>query len=336
MSATKDVQDILSKAKNVAIIQADNPDGDSLASSLALEQILHVMGKEPLMYCSVDMPGYLRYLDGWDRVTNEFPSDFDASIIVDTSSVKLLEKLSQEGKLGWLGAKPCVVLDHHGTVEASDKIDFAKVCINEPGKSSTGELIFQLAKELGWKLDATSAGFIMTAILSDSQGLTNELTSAETYRIMAELVDLGVNRPKLEEKRREYSKMTPAIFKYKAELIKRTEFAADGRIAIADVPQAEINEYSPQYNPAPLIQTDMLQTEGVGVSVVFKHYDGGRITAAIRCNNGFGIGDKLAEHFGGGGHAYASGFKVLGGKNLAEIKAEFIKVAAELMDSSKK
>lgn len=330
---TDQISEIIKTCQHIVIVQADNPDGDSLASALALEQILHKLGKEPLMYCGVDMPTYLRYLSGWDRVSNELPNKFDASIIVDTSSIKLLDNLSKNGKLGWLSAKPCIVLDHHGTVTDDDKIDFAKATINDAESSSTGEVIYKLAKQLKWPLDETSGEFIMTSILSDTQGLTNDLARAETYRIMAELTELGVSRPELEEKRRELNKMVPEIFKYKAELIQRTEFAADGRIATVDIPPQEIKTYSPLYNPAPLVQPDMLQTEGVDVAIVFKTYDDGHITAAIRCN--VGVGDKLAEHFGGGGHPYASGFKIMDGKSLADIKKECVQVAAELLDSNK-
>ena len=52
----------------------------------------------------------------------------------------------------------------------------------------------------------------MSSILGDTQGLSNDLASAQTYRIMADMVEAGVNRPKLEELRREYGKMPPEIY----------------------------------------------------------------------------------------------------------------------------
>jgi len=172
----------------------------------------------------------------------------------------------------------------------------------------------------------------MSSILGDTQGLTNQLASAETYRILAEFIDNGVDRPALEELRREYSKMPPVIYRYKAELIKRTDLAADGRVASVTVSQAEINEYSPLYNPAPLVQGDMLQTAGVEVAVVFKHYADGKVTGAIRCNARAPVGGQLAEHFGGGGHAFASGFKITDGRSLDDIKADCLQTATDLLD----
>src|ERR1039458_1052867 len=79
------IQKIVTDANNIVIVQADNPDADSLGSALALEQILGDLGKEPYLYCAVDMPTYLRYMSGWDRLNKDLPKQFDASIIVDAS-----------------------------------------------------------------------------------------------------------------------------------------------------------------------------------------------------------------------------------------------------------
>jgi len=326
----KQIKDLVVKANKIVIVQADNPDADSLGSALALEHVLGDLGKEPYLYCGVDMPGYLRYLAGWDRVTKDLPNQFDLSIIVDASTMTLFEKLSQSGQQGQLAAKPCVVLDHHEVVD--NKVPFAPVTINDPQRSSAGELIYQLAKQLEWPLSVEAQGFLMTCILGDTQGLTNQLASAETYRVMAAMVDAGVNRPKLEELRREYSKMPPEIYKYKADLIKRTQFAVDSRLALVTIPQAEISQYSPLYNPGPLIQGDMLQTTGVEVAIVLKHYTDGKVTAAIRCNPTAGVAAELAQHFGGGGHTFAAGFKTTDGRPLDQIKSECLNFTTELLD----
>ena len=58
------------------------------------------------------------------------------------------------------------------------------------------------------------------------------------------------------------------------------------------------------------------------------------MTAKIRANLGSPIGGKLAEHFGGGGHAYSSGFKTNAkGRPFNEIKSECIAYATQLLDN---
>lgn len=327
-SEAEKIQQIVGKAQKIVIIQAENPDGDSLGSALALEHILGDLGKEPLLYCAVDMPTYLRYLEGWDRVSRELPTQFAASIIVDASTMTLFEHLGQPEQKR-LADKPCIVLDHHEVVE--NLVPFATVTINDRNRSSAGELIYALSKQLGWQVSVPAQECLMTSILGDTQGLSNQLAKPETYRIMAEFVENGVDRPQLEEKRREYGKMQPQIFRYKAELIRRTEFATDGKLAYVSIPQNEINQYSPLYNPAPLIQNDMLQTVSVETAIVFKVYEGGKITAAIRCNPGAPIAAELAEHFGGGGHKFASGFKVTDGRSFDKIKTDCLSLADKLL-----
>jgi nanoRNase/pAp phosphatase (c-di-AMP/oligoRNAs hydrolase) len=271
------------------------------------------MGKNVHLYCGVDMPGYLQHLRGYDRVSSELPRSFDLSIIVDTSALSLLGKLSESGQQGWVAAKPCIILDHHHTTD--NDIPFATAAVIDDAVSSTGELIYNLAKQHKWPLDVTSGEYIMSAILGDT---------------------LGVSRPKLEDARREFSKMDPRIFTYKATLIERTDIVADGRIAVVTVPQNEITQYSPLYNPAPLIQADMLMTRGVGVALVFKYYNDGKILCSIRCNSGNAIAAELATMFGGGGHDYASGFKVQDGRPLNEVKSECLAKATELLDKLNK
>lgn len=328
------IKDIVDKAQRIVVIQADNPDADSLGSALALEYILGDLGKDPVLYCGVDVPTYLRYLDGWDRVSQDIPNVFDASIIVDASTMSLLEKLVASGQQQKLAAKPCIVLDHHEFVE--NPVPFAGVTLTDHKHvSSAGELIYRVATQLKWPLSVPAQTCLMTAILGDTQGLSNQLTSADTYRVMANMVEAGVNRPELEELRRQAGKMEPEIFKYKAQLIGRTEFADDGKIAWVSVPQAEINRYSPLYNPAPLVQTDMLQTSGVEVAIVFKQYDDGRITGAIRCNPAAGIAAELAVKMGGGGHAFASGFKITGGRKFEDVRNECLAAATNLLAHAK-
>jgi phosphoesterase RecJ-like protein len=323
------IKELVEGAQRIVVVQADNPDADSLGSALALEHILGDLGKDVALYCGVDMPSYLHYLSGWDRVLKDLPSQFDLSIIVDASTYTLLEQLNKSGQLAWLKAKACVVLDHHATVEKP--LEFATVTLCDGQKSSTGELIYDTSKAAGWKVSSAAGANLMTAILGDTQGLSNELTSAGTYRTMAELVELGVNRPALEEARREAGKMPQTIYHYKATLIEHTQFTADGAIASVTVPQAEINEFSPLYNPAALIHFDMLQISGVKLAIVFKTYDDGHLTAALRANPGAPIAGKLAEHFGGGGHDYAAGFKITDSRPFDSIRTECLEIATAML-----
>lgn len=127
---------------------------------------------------------------------------------------------------------------------------------------------------------------------------------------------------------------SPELIRYKGELLQRVEYFSDNRIATITVPWKEIERYSPSYNPTMLVLDDMRMTENTDIAIGFKFYNDGKVTAKIRCNYGRPIANDLAQHFGGGGHPYASGFKVADGRSFDDIKKECIREATLLLDKS--
>jgi phosphoesterase RecJ-like protein len=326
------IDQAIKSASHIVVVQADNPDGDSLASALALEEILGDMGKQVTLFCGVDIPSYLQYLPGSARVVNELPKQFDLSIIVDTSSEALLEQLDKDGSRAWLASKPSIIIDHHATPAT---ISFASVICNQIAVA-TGEVIYEIARQLSWQLNTQANELIAIAILSDSLGLTSEATTARSIHIIAELVERGVKLAELENARRETMRREPELIHYKGLLLERVEFHEDGKIATVTIPHNEIIKFSPLYNPPMLVLDDMRLAKNTRVAIAFKTYNDGKITAKIRSNYGYGIANKLAEHFGGGGHSYAAGFKIQDGRNFDEIKSESIKTAARFLDEERK
>jgi bifunctional oligoribonuclease and PAP phosphatase NrnA len=325
----------LDDKKHIVIVQGDNPDADSLASSLALEELLGDAGLSPYMFCSIDVANHLRYLQGWDRVSSELPEQFDAWIMVDCEYIKLLDNAKQSGALDRLLQKPLMILDHHNS--PSD-IDFAEVVINDVTSGATGQVIYNVARLMDWNISLPAAEFMTVSILSDTLGFNSDFLKGNSspLRTVADLVDIGVNLSELNDLRLRQFQITPEIFRYKSELMQRVEFHYDNKIATIDIPHDEIKEYSMSYNPT-VILDDARMIEGLAVGIGFKSYERNgsvfRITARIRCGFGYTIAADLASHFeGGGGHKYAAGFKVEGDNlDLSDIKRQTIQKAIALL-----
>lgn len=297
----------ISDAKHIIVVQAENPDGDSLGSSLALEEILSDMGKTVTLYAHVDTPKYLRYIPGWDRITSEFDTHADLAIIVDTTSETLLSQtLDQPHLRHYFETHPVIVLDHHGEVEST--LPFSHELINDGTAVSTGELIFRLASENNWAVSKQAAEALVMSIMSDSLGLTTEGTTAESVRTVAALIDKGASLTDIEQRRRELMKKSPEILAYKGALINRIEYYLDGALALVHIPWEDIQEYSDQYNPSVLVLDEMRLVHDVQVAIAIKTYPDGKVTGKIRAN--MPIADTISGYFGGGGHRYASGFRV--------------------------
>lgn len=313
-------------AHKIIVIQAENPDGDSLGSALALEDILSELGKEVIVYCPVDIPKYLRYIKGWDRVVSDFDTTADLAVIVDTAADVLLSKvLETPGVRHYLESHPVIVLDHHTT---ASNLSFDHTLISQD-VVATGELIFNLAQTADWPLSVQASEDLLIAILADSLGLSTQNTTADSFRIAGELVQRGAIPAVIEERRREFMKKSPEILAYKGELIGRIEYYLDGKLAVVRIPWEDIQAYSDQYNPSVLVLDEMRLVEGVVLGVAIKTYPDGKLTGKVRAN--LPIAADVAGFFGGGGHQYAAGFRVY--ESLDTIMLELLTATQKALDS---
>ena len=310
---------------NLCIIQAENPDGDSLGSALALEVLLK--DKQVSQFCPVNIPKYLRYYKDWSKIASDIDYQADGYIIVDTAAEILLSKLLDDLTIkNLLYTKPVFVIDHH---ETPDDLDFPHQSIIEHLPSCTN-VIYNIAKQTNLPIDQTAAEYIFQGLLSDTLGLTSAGVTSDTFRIAADLQDLGANISDLEEKRKEFMKKSQRILAYKAELIQRIDYSLEGQLSTIHIPWEEIQEYSDEYNPNVLILEEMKMVEGVKVAVAIKTYPDGKLTGKIRSS--VPISDKIAGFFGGGGHPYAAGFRIYD-TNYQDTLRELVSCTLKLIET---
>lgn len=320
--------EFIKNKQRLCIIQAENPDGDSLGSALALDYILE--GHEVSLYCPVDIPKYLRYFPDWSRVTGDFDFKADGYIIVDTASAVLLSKLLDDDAIkNRLFKQPVFVIDHH---LETDDLPFEHTSIIEESPACC-EVIYRIIKDQKLPLTKEIAENLYSGLASDTLGLTSASVTAETFRAVADFVDAGLNIAEHEERRREFMKKSPRILNYKADLIKRIDYSEDGTLATVHIPFEDIQQYSDEYNPGVLILDELRLVEGVKVAVAIKTYPDGKVTGKIRTNEP--IADQVAGYFGGGGHPYAAGFRTYD-TNYTEVVGELTSVIPEFLTNLEK
>ena len=296
---------LVDSAKKIVIIQAENPDGDSLGSALALEEILGDQGKSVQLHCPIELPKYLHYITGWDRVTAEIDMAADLYIIVDTTADILLSKTMEiPGARHALETRPVLVIDHH---VSESTLSFEGELISQIAVS-TSEVIYHLCVENDWQINSQAAENLLIALMSDSRGLTTQSSTAESFLVAGKLTELGASNAKIEERRREFMKKAPEILAYKGELLQRIEYFLDGKLALIHIPFEEIQQYSDKYNPSVLVLDEMRLVEGVEVTIAIKTYPDGKLTGKLLTNAP--VAADIAGYFGGGGHPYAAGFRV--------------------------
>ena len=296
---------LVESAQKIVIIQAENPDGDSLGSSLALDEIFYDLGKTVELHCPVELPKYLRYIAGWDRVSHEFSAQADLYVIVDTTAEVLLSKtLDIPGARHALETKPVIVIDHHPT---ESTLSFDNLLVNEPASSSS-EVVYHIAQQLNWTINQRCADNLLVALMSDSRGLSTDSVTADSFFIAGELTKLGASNYDIEMRRREFMKKPAEILEYKGALIQRIEYFLEGQLALVHIPFEDIQNYSDKYNPSVLVLDEMRLVIGVEVAIAIKTYPDGKLTGKLLTNAP--VAETIAGYFGGGGHKFAAGFRI--------------------------
>ncbi len=327
-------QQLINDAKHIVVIQPENPDADSLGTAIALEEILGDADKSVSLFCTIDMPKYLHYIDGWARVQNEWDNGYDLAIIVDTSAATLLEKTLNTPHIShFLNSHPVLVIDHHVTgADGDNDLPFDHELLLRDTAAATSEIVYDYAHAASLPINSRAAAAMMASILGDTLGLSTPSVTSTTYNVMAALTDCGAHPSDIEQARREYMKKPADILAYKGELLQRVEYACDDRLALIHIPWNEIESYSDRYNPSVLVLDEMRLVEGVDIAIAIKTYPDGKLTGKIRAN--LPICDQVAGYFGGGGHAYSAGFKIF--ESYDKTFNELIHATQEVLTSHDK
>ena len=75
----------------------------------------------------------------------------------------------------------------------------------------------------------------------------------------------------------------------------------------------------------------MRLVEGVEVACAIKTYPDGKLTGKLRSNTP--VSEQIASYFGGGGHAYAAGFRVY--DDYETVVRELISAAGRALSEAK-
>ena len=179
---------LIAASKRILVSGHLSPDGDSLGSMLALARLLRNAGYEA--YATADLnalgkPGFLEGVKDLIPVRKlKRQKRFDLFIAVDCASFERMppEVRPVAEKL------PKLCIDHHITNDGS----FADVSIVDSGASSTGEIIWRIAKWNEWKLDTAIAEALWVAIVTDSGRFAYDSTKPGTMRAAGDLLKYGV------------------------------------------------------------------------------------------------------------------------------------------------
>jgi bifunctional oligoribonuclease and PAP phosphatase NrnA len=306
--------DLLFSAKNIVVTSHQNPDGDAFGSGLGMTLLLKKHTTATVTFISpTDYASYLAWMPGVNAI-KVYNSNLDTQITtadlifcLDFSSVSRLKDME---KAVLAATCPIIVIDHHEKPES-----FAQFLYWNQKASSTCELVYQFAKEMGFDshFDQDIATCMYTGLLTDTGSFRFNATSSKVHTIVAELLTFGVepsevHRKLFDQNSIERLKMLGYVFSNKMVHL------PDYRTIYFTISEAELKDFNSKGGDTEGIVNYGLSVENVVMAAIFIEKDG-MIKISFRSIHDFSVADLSRDNFEGGGHKNAAG-----GRSLASMQ----------------
>ncbi len=307
------VAGILKEAEKVSIISHVDPDGDAIGSQLALARVLEKEGKEVACYNVSEIPEYLFFLADIDKIKPYEDQDLSDQILVFVDCAdKKRTGMNLNGNIS-------INIDHHVSNDL-----FADYNLIVTKAASTGEIVYQLIKEMGLEPDKEAATALYTAVSTDTGSFMYANTSADSHRIAADLIEAGADTAALRENF--FEGVSLRRFQLTRYAYQEVKFDCDNKLAWVKIPYSLIRDLDAKEEDTEGVVGHLRNIKDVEVALLLKEREDGKIKGSLRAKDLVDV-SKIARSFGGGGHRRASGFELEYSLDQAEEK--LIKVIKE-------
>lgn len=285
----KECAKLLLQQNNILILTHAYPDGDTLGSGFALCRALMQIGKKARVINDDEIPKKYNYL--FDDIDFE---DFEPSYIVavDVATENLLGSLQDK-----YAGKIDLCVDHHLT-----NTEFAKKLLLRDYPAAC-EIIYMLINEMGVKIDKKIADCLYTGISTDTGCFRYASTTAQSYRIAAELIDLGADNGKIN--RAMFETKTKTYVALEKLALNNMKMFCNDRVAVITVTQDMYAKTGSNEQETEALAPLTRQIEGVEIGITIREKADRTCKASIRTYESVNAA-ALAKNFGGGGHAQAA------------------------------
>ena len=307
MSVTTEQEQVVNElraAQKLLLTTHENPDGDALGSLLAMHEILTQLGKDSLMFMSPDefpLPWEYRGLH-FEGLVGMPPDDVAERTVVflDCGNIDRMP-------VDFLQAEGLHVLniDHH-----HDNTRFGTVNLVCSVASSTAEMVWRIAKELGAEITPKIAKSLYVGLVTDTGRFMYENATPVAHRMAAELIEAGVEPHKV------YRELYEDLPFRRLQLLQRAlasvERPDDGALTIAHLTKRDYEETGALETDSEGVVDHMRAVEGTRVAVLVRELLAddreGMRKVSLRATDGTVDVSRVARVFGGGGHPQAAGF----------------------------
>lgn len=320
-NSLREIAQRLHEAESVLLFPHVNLDGDALGSCAALCKALRKEGKEAWIMLEDDIPANLRFLDkGYstqDLTTVENP---DVCMCVDCGDTGRFPARAEKFQTG----KTTICVDHHRTTKFFCDMNYV-----DSDEAATGQIVFELLKEMNAGPDKEMGEAIFAAITTDTGDFQYSNTQKRSHLIAAELYDWGAdfNGVSVEI----YENVRPQKILMKNRAMDTIKILGDGKVAMVYVTQAMLKETGATMDESEGLAQDLRSIAGVEYAAVVKEYGPAASKVSLRAKRQGDVA-KVAENLGGGGHTKAAGatINIPLKEAVALVERELLSAAKEL------
>jgi phosphoesterase RecJ-like protein len=302
---------LLATPKKIAIIPHRGPDGDAMGATLALYHFLLKLNHQPTVIAPNEFPEFLAWLPGSEKVlVYEKDKETTSKVIQESELIftldfNALHRVGEMENILKTLSTPFIMIDHHQKPD-----DYATYTYSDTAFGSTCEMIYNFIGFLDQKnlMDKTIATCIYTGILTDSGSFKFPKTTGTTHRVVADLIDLGVENsevPNLLFDNHSYNRL-----QLLGRALQNLKVLPAQRTSYITLTQEELDAFDYVKGDTEGIVNYGLTIKGIVFTAIFiENQEEKIIKISFRSQGDFDVNQFARDHFNGGGHINAAGGK---------------------------
>lgn len=291
---------VIHKHNNFIILTHFSADGDAIGSSFAMSLALQYLNKNVYVMLEEEIPKMYSFLPSGKVICirNDIVKvDFDdyAVIAIDSGEISRFGKRKNVFK----NANITINLDHHYTNHSYGDHSYV-----DSTYSSTGEIVFELIKELKVKIDKSIAMCIYVAILTDTGGFKHASTNSRTHHIVAELLENNLDTSYIAMQ--VFDKTSKSKLMLVSKALNSLEFFLGSKVAVMKLMKNDFEESQADDEETEGLVEFARNIENVEVAILVKEVKENYYRVNLRSNTDLDV-SEIAALFNGGGHKKAAG-----------------------------
>lgn len=283
----------------------EDPDGDTLAGTIAMYLALKDLGKDVKMVCKDPVPKPFQFLRETQYIKKDILfGDFEVIVVIDCGDLRrtgFAERLKKFSRI----RKNLINIDHH---PKNDLWKIANINFVDQKVSSASELVWQVIKKMDVKIDHKITTAILTGIYTDTGGFKHSNTTPDTLRLSSELLNLGA---RLKEISRNVAlNKSVASLRLWGVALSRLRKNQDLQIVSSVITRKDLADCGASYYDLAGVVNLMNTIPDSKAAILFFETPEGQIRASLRTEKESVDVSRIAKLFGGGGHKKAAGFTI--------------------------